>query len=249
MLVHEYMRANLITVSPKTTCSDVFRLMLEKEIDKLPVLTEEGDLAGIVTKEDLLYVLPSSAALLSLSEIDSLFGTIAVARVMTRRVIRVSEDCPLEEAARILIDNNIGSLPVMRGLRCIGMITKAAILRAMMEALGGQAEGLRITIRLHTDTGELGAITDGIVHLGGKLISLSTFWGGDPYHQTVTLKVDGVELEDLLSLLEKNIGVQVIDYRPSRIENRSGLASSFMHTEALPMQSLDAELIPLTDSR
>jgi acetoin utilization protein AcuB len=223
--------------------------MLEKDIYKLPVIAEEGDLAGIVTKRDLLYVLPSSAALLSLSEIDSLFGTIAVARVMTRRVIRVSEDCPLEEAARIMMDNKIGSLPVMRGLRFVGMITKVDIFRAMMEALGGEAKGLRITIRLHEDTGELGAITDGIVNLGGKLISLSTFWGQDAFHQTVTLKVQGVDLQELMSLLEKDIGVQVIDYRQSQIENQPELASSLGHREALPIQSLNAELIQFRDSR
>jgi acetoin utilization protein AcuB len=243
------MRVNPITVSPETTCSDTFRLMLEKDIYKMPVIAEEGDLAGIVTKRDLLYVLPSSAALLSLSEIDSLFGTIAVARVMTRRVISVLEDCPLEEAARILVDNKIGSLPVMRSHRFVGMITKADLFRAMMEALGGRANGLRITIRLHTDTGELGSITDGIVHLGGKLICLSTFWGGDPFHQTVTLKVQEVDPEELLSLLEKDIGVQVIDHRPSGAENGPEQVLPSVHAEAFPLQDLDAELLQLMDSK
>jgi acetoin utilization protein AcuB len=243
------MKVNPIPVSPETTCSDAFRLMQEKEIDKLPVLAEEGHLVGIVTQKDLLYVLPSSAALLSISEIDGLFGEMTVARVMTRRVISVSEDCPLEEAARILVDNKIGGLPVMRGQRFVGMITKDDIFHAMMEALGGQAEGLRITIRLHEDTGELGAITDGIVNLGGKLVSLSTFWGRDAFHQTVTLKVQGVDLQELMSLLEKDIGVQVIDYRQSQIENQPELASSLVHTGALPIQSLKAELIQFRDSR
>ena len=225
--------------------------MLEKDIDKLPVIAGEGDLdlAGIITKQDLLYLLPSSAALLSLSEMDILFGATAVGRVMTQRVISISEDCPLEEAARLLTDHQIGSLPVMRGPRLVGMITKADIFCAMMEALGGQAEGFRITIRLHEDTGELGAITDGIVRLGGKLISLSTLWGGGAFHQTVTLKVQGLDPQELMSLLEKDIGVQVTDHSQSRMENRSEFASSLMHTETLSMQSLDGELIQLTPSR
>jgi hypothetical protein len=111
------------------------------------------------------------------------------------------------------------------------------------------AKGLRITIRLHEDTGELGAITDGIVNLGGKLISLSTFWGRDAFHQTVTLKVQGADLQELLSLLEKEIGVQVIDYRQSQIENQPDLASSLVHTGALSIQSLNAELVQFRDSR
>ena len=249
MLVYEYMKINPMTVSPKGTCAEAFRLMQEKEIDKLPVLAEAGHLVGIVTQKDLLYALPSSAALLSLSEIDGLFGDMTVARVMTRRVISVSEDCPLEEAARILVDNKIGSLPVMRGQRLVGMITKADIFRAMMEALGGQVEGLRITIRLDEDAGELGAITDGIVHSGGKLISLSTFWGGDSLRQTITLKVQGIDPQELISFLEKNIGVEVIDYHEKGAEYQSQLVSPPGSKESFPLRDLEAELLELTDSK
>ena len=245
MLVREYMRVNPVTISPKTTCSDAFRLMHEKDIYKLPVAAEEGDLTGIVTKKDLLYALPSSAALLSLFEIDSLFGNMKVDRVMTRRVILVSEDCPLEEAARIMADSKVGSLPVTRGDRLVGIITKNDIFHAMLEALGGLAQGLRITIRLHTDTGELGAITDGIVRLGGKLISLSTFWGGDPFRQTVMLKVRGVDPEELMSLLEKDIGVQVIDCCQSSTENQPAFVSSGLPTEVFPIRKLHAEFTGL----
>jgi acetoin utilization protein AcuB len=249
MLIREYMRIHPITISPKTTCSDAFRLMQEKDIYKLPVVSDEGDLAGIVTEKDLLYVLPSSAALLSISEIDSLFGKTTVARVMTRRVISVSEDCPLEEAARILVDNKIGSLPVMRSHSVVGMITKADIFRAMMEAHGGRASGLRITIRLYEDTGELGAITDGIVNLGGNLIYLSTFWGGDPFHQTVTLKVQGIDPEELLAFLENNIGVQVIDHRPSATEYQPGLVFPSVPAPTSPTRKLGVEVMPIADSK
>lgn len=243
MLVCEYMRANPVTISPKATCSDAFRLMHEKDIYKLPVVAEKGDLTGIVTKKDLLYALPSAAALLSLFEIDSLLGSMTVDRVMTRRIISVSEDCPLEEAARIMADSQIGSLPVERGNHLVGIITKNDIFRAMVEALGGRAQGLRITIRLHTDTGEFGAITDGIVRLGGKLISLCTFWGGDSFWQTVMLKVQGIVPEDLMSLLEKDIGVQVIDCRHSTTEYQPEFVPSALHTDMFPSQNLPGELI------
>jgi acetoin utilization protein AcuB len=245
------MKVNPITVFPQTACSHAFRLMHEKAIYKLPVVAEEGDLTGIVTKKDLLYALPSSAALLSLFEIDTLLGHMTVDRVMTRRVISVSEDCPLEEAARIMADSQIGGLPVTRGDRLLGIITKNDIFRAMLEALGGRAHGLRIMIRLHADTGELGAITDGIVRLGGKLTSLSTFWGGDSFRQTVMLKVRGVDPEELMSLLEKDIGVQVIDCRQSSTEYQPHAVSSGLHSAAFPIQNLHAEFtgLPLQDER
>jgi acetoin utilization protein AcuB len=223
--------------------------MQEQYMYKLPVVAEEGDLVGIVTEKDLLYALPSSAALLSVSEIDGLFCNMTIERVMTRRVNSVSEDCPLEEAARILVDNNIGSLPVMRNHRLVGMITKADIFRALMEAQGGRAKGLRLTIRLHAGTGELGAITDGIVHLGGKLTYLSTFWSGAPFHQTVILKVQGIDPDELMSLLEREIGVHVIDHRQSGAEYQPEAASPPGYTETFSIQNRDAEFLRFTDSR
>ena len=249
MLISECMRPNPIPVSPETTCSDVFRLMLEKDIYTLPVVTQTGALAGIVTKKDLLYALPSSAALLSVPELDNLFGKMTVESVMTRRVIWTSEDCPLEEAARILVDHKIGSLPVMRNHRLVGMITETDVLRAMMEVLGGRAEGLRITIRLHENTGELGAITDGIVQQGGTLINLSTFWGGDPFHQTVTLKVQGMDLHELMSLLENSIGVQVIDDGQSGTKYLPEVVSAPVEKGAFPIRNLGAEFSRFTNSR
>lgn len=175
MQVHDYMAANPITIFPKTTYAEAFRLLHVKKVHALPVTDQEGQLVGIITERDLLDVSP--VAVLGVHTISDLLSAIAVEEAMTRRVITVEEDCPLEEAARILIDHKIGCLPVMRGDQLIGIITESDIFRAMTDALGGRSEGLRITIRLLEDKGELGAITDGIVQLGSKLTSLSTYWG------------------------------------------------------------------------
>jgi hypothetical protein len=118
-----------------------------------------------------------------------------------------------------MADNNTVSLPVLRSRHIVGVITEADVFHAMMEALGSRLKGLRVMIRLHEDTGEPGAIANGIMHLRGKLLNRSTFWGGDPFQQTVTLKVHGVDPEELLSLLEKHIGVQVIDLRQPGMES------------------------------
>jgi acetoin utilization protein AcuB len=213
MLVHERMTANPIVIHPKTSYSDASRLMHEKKIRRLPVVDQHGYLVGIMTEKDLLYASPSPATSLSRHEIGYLLSEMPVEEVMTRQVITVQEECPLEEAARIMVDHKIGGLPVMSGRQLVGLITETDIFRVMMEALGGRSEGLRITINLQEDNGELGAITDGIIQLGGKLISLSTFWGSESHHRMLTLKVQGVNPEELVQMLENFIGVQVIDSR------------------------------------
>lgn len=242
MQVHEWMTANPITVSSNATCSDAFRWMFLMELHALPVVDKKGQLVGIMTEKDLLCALPTSIALLSVYEIDSLFGEMKVEKVMTRRVISVSEDCALEKAARILVDNKIRSLPVTGGQKLVGIITRIDIFRVMMETMGGRSEGLRVTIQLREDKGELGSITDGIIHLGGKLVNLSTFWGDDPLKRKLTLKVRRINREELLLMLERNIGVQVIDYCESRAESEPHAISQATSLGVFPIQDLDAKV-------
>lgn len=240
MQVHECMTINPITISPKTKYAEAFRLLRVKKLHALPVVDKGGHLVGIIKEKDLLDLLP--VAVLPVYITSYLSSAIAIEEAMTRRVTTVPEDYPLEEAARILIDHKIGSLPVMREHQLVGIITASDIFRAMTNALGGWAEGLRITIRLLEDKGELGAVTDGIVQLGGKLVSLSTFWGDDPLKRKLTLKVQGVNRDELLLMLEKTIGVQVIDFCESSAESEPHAISPATNIGVFPIQNLDAKI-------
>jgi acetoin utilization protein AcuB len=239
------MIANPITISPKTTYARASRLLRVKKLHALPVVDKEGQLVGIVTEKDLLDISP--VAVLGVHSISDLLSSTKVEEAMTRRVITVQEDCPLEAAARIMIDSKIGSLPVMRGDQVVGIVTESDIFRTMADALGGRSEGLRLTVRLLEDKGELGAITDGIVQLGGKLTSLCTYWGDNPFKRIITLKVQGVDREDLLMMLEWTIGVQVIDCYESSAESQPGSTSPAMKTDVVPVQNLNARIPWLLD--
>lgn len=247
MQVHECMTVNPITISPKTTYAQASRLLRLKELHALPVIDKKGELVGIITEKNLLDISP--VAVLGVHTISDFLSVIKVEEAMTKRVITVQEDYPLEEAARILIDHKIGSLPVMRGDQLVGVITEADIFRAMTEALGGRSEGLRITIHLTEDNGELGAITDGIIKLGGKLVSLATYWGDKSFERVITLKVQGVDREELLIMLEWNIGVQVMDCCESGVGSQPGASFPATNAEVLPIQNPVAEIPWLLDSK
>lgn len=241
MQVHECMIVNPITVSPKVTSAEAVRLLRVKKLPALPVVDEAGKLVGIVTKGDLLEVSPVAGP--GIDAISSLWSTMRIEAAMTKRVITVPENCPLEEASRILVDNKIGSLPVIRDGQVVGMVTRIEILRTMMEALGGRSEGLRTTIRLSEDNGELGAVTDGIIQMGGRLVNLSTCWGSEQFNRTVTLKVQGVKREDLLLMLERTIGVQVVELCDDGTEVDSNDLLPTARAEAFPIDTMDS-IIP-----
>ncbi|MCL4488460.1 MAG: CBS and ACT domain-containing protein [Chloroflexi bacterium] len=225
MLVGTRMTPNPITVSPDSSFEDALQLLREKKIRRLPVVDKQGNLVGIVVEKDLLYASPSPATSLSVFEVHYLLSKLQVKDVMTKRVIAVGEDCPLEEAARILVDHKIGSLPVLRDRRVVGIITETDIFRTMAEALGGRAKGLRIVLRIPEQKGELAKVASKIAECGGNIISLATFLSNDTAHRELTIKLQDGKKDDTLPALEK-LGVQVLDVREITSEYQPTLISS-----------------------
>ncbi len=212
MLVRDRMTPNPITASPDTSLEDALRLMRERKIRRLPVVDKQGNLVGIVVEKDLLYASPSPATTLSVFELPYLLARIKMQELMAKRVLSVDEDCPLEEAARIMVDHKVGSLPVVRGKQLVGIITETDIFRVMTEALGGRVAGLRVSLRTADRPGALAALTGEITRLGGNIVSLVTFSPDEPAKHQITIKLQGVARSDLTAALQK-AGAEIIDLR------------------------------------
>jgi acetoin utilization protein AcuB len=212
MLVGERMSKPVITVRPETPLPEALDLMHKEHIRRLPVVNKRGELIGIVTEADLLKASPSEATSLSIYEVTYLLGKLTLDRIMTREVTTVTEDTPLEEAARIMADHKFSGLPVMRGKALVGMITETSLFRIFLELLGARCAGIRVTVSLQDRPGELAALTRVVQQLGGNIIALGTFMGDSPSTGVVTFKVEGVELEALktalLPLVDKLIDIR-----------------------------------------
>ena len=213
MLVYERMTHNPITVYPDLPVAEALNQMREKGIRRFPVLDRKtSKLIGIVTEKELLYASPSPATSLSIHEINYLLSKLTVERVMTANPVTVREDTPIEEAARIMIDNKIGALPVMRGDVLVGIITETDLFGTFIELFAAREEGVRLTLLVPEQKGELVIITEAIAELGGNISALGTFQGEDTSNRLLTIKVDGVAQEELASKM-KEIGAKIIDAR------------------------------------
>jgi len=201
-----------ITTHPDTPIDDALKLMRESKVRRLPVLDKKGELVGIVTEKDLLYVSPSPATSLSIHELHYLIAKIKVGDVMAKDVITVTEYTPLEEAARIMADNKIGSLPVMRDGKLVGIITETDIFKGFVELLGTREPGVRLTVKMPEGQGVLPLCMESISKLGGSLLALITWAGHDPGTRIVTAKVTGVDTEQLKESIAR-LGVEVVDFR------------------------------------
>jgi acetoin utilization protein AcuB len=212
MLVKERMSRHPITITPDVSLHDALRIMNEEKVRRLPVLDKNGKLVGIVLEKDLLYASPSPATSLSVYELTYLVSKITVEDLMSHEVITIEEDCPLEEAARIMVDNNIGGLPVMRGDKLVGMITESDLFKVFLELLGARNPGLRVTIKVPEQKGFLARLTRALADQGADIVTLGTFWGDDLASREIAFKVQGVEcaaVEDLLA----DLGATIVDMR------------------------------------
>jgi acetoin utilization protein AcuB len=214
MLVRERMTRNLITFTPDTAVSDALRLMREKKIKRLPVLDHKGQLVGIVCEKDLLYASPSPVTSLNVWEIHELMYKLKVDKVMTPRVITVSEDQPLEDAARIMEDGKFGCLPVMRGKDLVGIITESDLFKAFLQFLGGRRPGVRVTAMIPNQKGTLAKITSAIFGAGGDIVGLafSEDPNQDKAQSEIAIKVQDVPQAKLVEVL-KPVVREIIDVR------------------------------------
>jgi len=215
MLVGERMSKPVITVKPETPMPEALDLMHKEHIRRLPVVNKRGELAGIVTEGDLQKASPSEATSLSIYEVTYLLSKLTVERIMSKEVVTVTEDTPLEEAARIMADHHFSGLPVMRGKNMVGMITETGLFRIFLELLGARRGGIRVTVSLLDKPGELAGLTRAVTELGGNIISLGTFMGDSPATGLVTFKVEGVKLEALKQVLQPLVD-RLIDIRDTK---------------------------------
>ena len=214
MLVRELMTRDPVTIDHTTSVPDALRLMREKKVRRLPVLDSHDRLVGIVSDKDLLYASPSPATTLAVWEIPDLLGRLKVEKVMTRNVITVHEETPLEEAARIMADSKIGGLPVMRGESLVGIITETDLFKSLLELLGGRRSGVRVAVAVPSVKGELSKITTAIFQAGGNIvgIGMKNILGSKGDTAEVVLKVQDIDQAAVVAALRPVVN-EIMDVR------------------------------------
>lgn len=214
MLVRDYMTPNPVTVSPDTSVPDALRLMREKSFRRLPVLDDKGTLVGIVAEKDLLRALPSPATTLAIWEIPEILAKLKVGSVMTAHVVTISEDVPVEDAARIMADRQIGALPVMKNKMLVGIITESDIFKVLLEMTGGRRPGARVTVGVPGTKGTFAKILSAVTAAGGDIVGvgIGEVKGSSGKKWHITVKAQDVPLDRLEEALQPVVD-EILDAR------------------------------------
>jgi CBS domain-containing protein len=143
MRAHQIMTRPVITVTPQTTMVEAANTMLQRHVSGLPVTDAAGKLVGIVSEGDFIrrseigtqrrrgrflkFILgPGQAATDFVHEHGR-----KVAEIMTPQPLTITEDTALEEIVELMEKNNVKRLPVMRGYKIVGIVSRANLLQAV----------------------------------------------------------------------------------------------------------------------
>lgn len=218
MFVKDYMTRHPVMIEPQMSIVEAQGIMAETHVRHLPVVEKGKQLVGLVTREKM-RIPPTELASLNVWEITRFLSNMTVEDVMVKRenVITTEPEVALEEAAQIMIGEKIGCLPVMEDNIVVGIITEIDMMAQLTDLLGGNVPGVRLTIRMPNQKGELAKVTSAISDQGwGIYASGGVPTPKDPSHWDCVIKVRDVPKEELLAVVKKVEGQEVIDVREQR---------------------------------
>ncbi|RLC66408.1 MAG: hypothetical protein DRI48_04700 [Chloroflexi bacterium] len=204
MFVRDFMTRAPVTVRPESDPLAAVALLKCGDFRRLPVVDAEGKLVGIVTRNDLEVFLSKAESPGILKRQHH------VAQVMHTQVITVSPDCPLEEAASLMVQNKIGSLPVIEDEQLVGIITETDIFTQFAAVLGGGTQSLRLTVQLPDVPGQLAKLATRIAQIGGNISSIVAYRTHQPHKVNITLRVEGTAAERVLEAISDQTDLQVL---------------------------------------
>jgi acetoin utilization protein AcuB len=193
-----------VTIRPESDPLAAVALLKCGDFRRLPVVDADGRLVGIVAHNDLEVFLSKAGSPGIIKRQHR------VDQVMSQEVLTVSPDCPLEEAASLMVARKIGSLPVVEDERVVGIITETDIFKQFAAVLGGGTGSLRLTVQVQNVPGQLAELSNRIAQIGGNISSVVAYESDQPDRINVTLRVEMVDREAVMEAILGQFRLDVI---------------------------------------
>jgi len=151
--VRDVMSRNPVTIGPDATLLDALVLMRGQKVSGLPVVDETRGLVGVLSQRDVARILKDAAGIpeatgffdllmfglaerggVSAESLRKILEDASVRDAMSSPPITIPADASLELAADIMRDNEINRIPVLRGERLVGIVTRHDLVRGLVRA-------------------------------------------------------------------------------------------------------------------
>ncbi len=212
MIIERRMTRNPVTATPDMSIAEASNLMKQEKVHRLPVLDKDKKLVGILTEKDILYATPSPASSLSIHEMAYLLSKLTVKKLMSKNVITITKDTTVEEAARMMVDQDLSSLPVLDGDKLIGIVSKSDMFKILLELFGARHFGVRVSFIVDDKPGTIAKISQALSEAGMDIIAFGTFMGTDPTNAICTVKVQGASMAKVVEIIKPFVN-QLLDVR------------------------------------
>lgn len=215
MFIKDYMTRHPVMIAPTASIVEAQGIMAETHVRHLPVVEAGKRLVGLITEESL-RVPPTQLTSLNVWEITRFLSDLTVSAVMVKgkAVITITPEATIEDGARIMVEHKIGCLPVLEDGVVTGIITDADIMAHLMEMMAAQTPGVRTTVRMPNQAGELAKLVAAVAAQGWGIEAL----GGaaaprDPAKWDAVIKLKGIPKDRVAAVLGHIPGQEIIDIR------------------------------------
>lgn len=172
MLVRNWMTPNVLTVTPDTSLLKIGKLMRDHNVRRIPVVSSDGKLKGIVSDRDVRDASPSKATTLDMYEMHYLLAEIKASTIMTHNPFTVKPDDTVEMAAMLMLDHKIGGLPVIDKGELVGIISELDVFKALVNITGVREESFQVGFAIANRHGAMKPIFDLVRNRGGRILSV-----------------------------------------------------------------------------
>lgn len=194
MFVSDWMSTSVYTAHSDSPLSEAVKVMRERKIKHLPVVDKKNAVVGVLSDRDIKEYMPSKATTLDVYELHNVLLETKVTKVMKKKVLTAKPDLPIEEAAMIMYDNNIGCLPIVESGKLVGIISDRDLFRVLVDITGVRQGGNRFYVVMPDKPGVTGEVLDIVKKHGFRVDSvLTTYEGVEKGYKRVVVRTAGKE--------------------------------------------------------
>jgi acetoin utilization protein AcuB len=177
-----WMQKDLVVVDPDMRAVDAAALMARRRIRRLPVIEQISTgphLAGLISARDILHAFPPDVNPFAVITPETAQTRVTVRDIMSAYLATTTPETPIEEAAALMRERKIGSLPVLHDERLVGLITESDIFRAFVSLLTFAGGGVRVTFDMSTGEDVFGFIAGVARARKARVVSLISSYQDD----------------------------------------------------------------------
>ena len=213
MIITDRMKKNPGVATPDMSIPDAKAKMKAEKVHRLPVLDEGRRLVGVISEKDILLAAPSPASTLSTYESNYLLSRLKVKDIMSRNPHTITKETTIEEAVRLMVENDLSCLPVMEDGFLIGIVSKSDLFKILLELLGAKHEGVRVEALVEDKVGTMAELSESFTKAGINILSLGTLDGPTDDTKVLTFKLQNADEEKVRSIVEpkaKSLDVRTV---------------------------------------